>query len=214
MAYVCEIGPGTQLYLDNQASQTLVTLVSQSLGQQQQSRSGYTTGPWTSPPTVALMPQGCVITVFTAQGDSQIQVQGSAIAAVHSPVDLRQAQQIQLQHTATVPGATMPPMESMRPMQPMEPMNPMPPMQMGNSASSNSTLSMSMNPMTMRMGTMSMQMSSPPASSVPSSAPPSAASTPVSEGTEGTKPRQFCSQCGAKVAPADRFCSQCGHRLT
>lgn len=53
---------------------------------------------------------------------------------------------------------------------------------------------MSMKPMEMRMGNMELKMD---AVNQPS-----------------TTTRQFCSQCGAKVAPEDRFCSSCGHGLS
>ena len=66
----------------------------------------------------------------------------------------------------------------------MQPMQPMQPM--GN-------MSMTMNPMEMRMGNMELKMDA------------------VNQPVKTT--RQFCSQCGAKVAPEDRFCSSCGHRL-
>ncbi|MEM1241503.1 MAG: zinc ribbon domain-containing protein [Cyanobacteria bacterium P01_H01_bin.26] len=69
-------------------------------------------------------------------------------------------------------------------MPPMAGMPPMPPM---------GGMQMSMNPMEMRMGNMELKMDSP--------APKPAAG------------RQFCSQCGSKVAPEDRFCSNCGHAL-
>jgi len=76
---------------------------------------------------------------------------------------------------------------SMEPMKPMEPMQPMKPMQMEN-------MQMSLKPMEMKMGNMSMQMGIPIAPPAPN-------------------PRQFCSQCGVAVQPADRFCSSCGHQL-
>ena len=77
-------------------------------------------------------------------------------------------------------------MPSMQPMQPMQPMT------MGN-------MQMTMNPMEMRMGNMELKMEANQA--------PQPVATPQST-------RQFCSQCGAKVAPEDRFCSSCGHALS
>lgn len=72
-------------------------------------------------------------------------------------------------------------------------LEPMPPMTMGN-------MQMTMNPMEMRMGNMELKMEVPQqqTSSVSQSSP---------------AVRQFCSQCGNKVAPDDRFCSSCGHAL-
>ncbi|MBT9314465.1 zinc ribbon domain-containing protein [Leptothoe spongobia] len=74
-------------------------------------------------------------------------------------------------------------------MPPMQPMQPMQPMTMGN-------MQMTMNPMEMRMGNMELKMES-------------TGQTPQPAAT-----RQFCSQCGNKVAPEDRFCSSCGHALS
>lgn len=56
-------------------------------------------------------------------------------------------------------------------------------------------MGMTMNPMEMRMGDMELKMDAT-SSNAPSNV------------------RQFCSQCGTKVAPDDRFCSSCGHRLS
>ena len=92
--------------------------------------------------------------------------------------------------TGTVPADTEAKPLSMRqaataPMPSMPSMPPMPPM---------GGMQMSMNPMEMRMGNMELKMDSP--------APKTAAT------------REFCSQCGTKVAPEVRFCSNCGHALT
>jgi hypothetical protein len=66
-----------------------------------------------------------------------------------------------------------------------KPLEPLAPleMKMGN-------MQMTMKPMQMKMGNMQMAMDSPPQST-----------------------KNYCSQCGAKLAPGDRFCSSCGHPL-
>ena len=79
-------------------------------------------------------------------------------------------------------------MPSMRPMQPMQPMT------MGN-------MQMTMNPMEMRMGNMELKMDA-------TNQAPHQTSNP------SPQTRQFCSQCGSKVAAEDKFCSSCGHALT
>ena len=71
----------------------------------------------------------------------------------------------------------------------------MQPMTMGN-------MQMTMNPMEMRMGNMELKIKTASQTSQTSQTSPSQTT------------RQFCSQCGAKVAPEDRFCSSCGHALS
>jgi hypothetical protein len=183
MAYVCELGAGRHVYLDNPGTQTVVTSVSGGPGQQQQSSSSFLTGVWTAPPALFNTPQGTIIKLVTDQGQYQIQLQGNSIGLMGNQVGLGQAQQMQVQQTAAMPAPAM------EPMRPMESMKPMPPMRMGN-------MSMNTNPMEMRMGDMEMRM-------------PGAAASPE----PATGARRFCSQCGSAIAPDDRFCAHCGHRL-
>jgi hypothetical protein len=183
MAYVCELGAGQQVYLDNLGTQTVVTSTCSSSGQQQQSSSSFLTGAWISPPLLFSTPQGTIIKLVTDRGEYHIQVQGHSMGLMGSPVSLGQAQQMQVRQTTAMPEPVMRPMEAMQPMQPMQPM------QMGN-------MSMNANPMEMRMGDMEMRM-------------PGIAAPPAAEPAT----RRFCSQCGSAIAPEDRFCSHCGHRL-
>ena len=170
MAYLCEISPGHQVYLDNQGNQTIVTTAMGQPGQQQQASNSMTTGPWTAPPEAYQSAGGAVFKLFTAQGETCIYVQGNSVSMTGSVPSVAGAQQMSMQQTTAAP---------MPPMQPMQPM--------GN-------MTMSMQPMEMRMGNMELKME---------------AQTPQPRAT-----RQFCSQCGAKVAPEDRFCSSCGHALS
>lgn len=180
MAYVCELSPGHQVYLDNQGDQTIITTTMGLPGQQQQASNSMTTGPWVAPPEAYQTTGGTVFKLFTAQGESCIYIQGNSVSMTGSSPSVATAQPLSMQQTTAVPGA---------PMQPMQPMQPMEPMTMGN-------MQMTMNPMEMRMGTMELKMNT-------------ANPTP-----QPAAPRQFCSQCGTKVAPEDRFCSSCGHALT
>ncbi|WP_250564941.1 zinc ribbon domain-containing protein [Adonisia turfae] len=72
---------------------------------------------------------------------------------------------------------------------PTSSMPPMPPMTMG-------TMQMTMTPMEMHMGNMELKMNA------------------ANQAPQPAATRQFCSQCGAKVAPEDNFCSSCGHALS
>ncbi|HAG79661.1 MAG TPA: zinc ribbon domain-containing protein [Cyanobacteria bacterium UBA12227] len=189
MAYVCELGTGQRVYLDNQGTQTVVTTVSGSLGQQQQASNSFQTGSWTSPPQLFQTSNGVILKIETAQGEHFIQVQGGSMSVMSGTPSLGSSQQMQMQQVATTPATTMPPMEPMQPMKPMEPMQPMQPMKMGD-------MEMNLNPMEMRMGNMEMRMGAPMSIATPA---------------ENTK--RFCSQCGASINVGDRFCSSCGHRL-
>jgi hypothetical protein len=197
MAYMCEIGSGHRIYLDNQGTQTILTSMMGSLGQQQQSSSSMGTGAWTMPPEVYNTPYGCVVKISSAQGEHFIQVQGNSMSSVSGTPALNQAQQMQMSPVGDIPGtAEIPAMEPIQPMtpmvpiQPMTPLQPMQPMKMGD-------MEMNMNPMEMRMGNMRLSMGS---------------KTEVTEAS--AKPvRRFCSQCGAPTEPEGHFCSSCGHKL-
>ncbi|HBB32671.1 MAG TPA: zinc ribbon domain-containing protein [Cyanobacteria bacterium UBA8803] len=192
MAYVCELGTGQRVYLDNQGNQTVVTTISSSLGQQQQASSSFPTGNWTAPPEVFQTPSGAVLKITTAQGGYYIQVQGGSMSAVSGMPSFGSSQQMQVQQVASPPASSMPPMQPiqpMQPMQPMEPMKPMEPLKMGD-------MQMNMNPMEMRMGNMEMRMGSS-----------------VSSSTSAQSTKRFCPKCGVSINLGDRFCSSCGHRL-
>jgi hypothetical protein len=197
MAYMCEIGSGHRIYLDNQGTQTILTSMMGNLGQQQQSSSSMSTGTWTMPPEVYNTPHGCVVKIFSAQGEHFIQVQGSSMSSMSGAPALGQAQQMQMSPVGDVPGATavpamepiqpMTPMVPMQPMTPLQPMQPIQPMKMGD-------MEMGMNPMEMRMGNMRLSMGS-------------------TTETSAKLVQRFCSQCGAHTEPEGRFCSSCGHKL-
>jgi hypothetical protein len=193
MAYVCELGAGQRVYLDNQGTQTVVTLASSSPGQQQQATTSVQTGSWIGPPQAFQAASGVVIKIQLPEADRFIQIQGSSISLVNAGA-IETAQPLAMQQ------AEMPMMPSMEPMQPMQPMQPM---TMGN-------MSMSLNPMEMRMGDMEMRMRSE-TSSASSNQGTNQATNQAS--TDAATNKRFCNQCGSAVKPADRFCSSCGNRL-
>jgi ribosomal protein S27AE len=132
MAIYSELPTGQRLYLDNQGTQTIVTLASGTVGQQQQSSSSFTTGVWTKEPQIQTTPQGVIIDIITATGTHSIQIQGTSIS-FSSP------------HTSQSSSSTISTSFSGSPMQPMQPMK------MGN-------MSMNFSPMEMEMGDMKMKM--------------------------------------------------------
>jgi zinc-ribbon domain len=211
MSYICELGTGRKLFLDNDNGQTTITISSTNAGQQQQASSSFHTGAWKTIPEVYLTPDGAMIKLSTTYGEHYIRVQGNNIG-VSEALSLEHLHEMQIQQVSGQPGMGMAPMQPMQPMQPLKPMaaasaasaaqtesksaasadpvadpnSPSPP---------SSDLSMTTNSMQMRMGNMEMKLGNLP---------------PI-----GTMPvtRRFCSQCGAGVKPSDRFCSSCGHEL-
>jgi len=190
MAYVCELGAGQRVYLENQGLQTIVTLVSSSPGQQQQASSSFTTGVWSSPPQVFQTPHGMVLKLTSEQGEKTLQIQGSSVSVISGTPSGKDSEQLSVHEVTSLPVSPMPGIEPMTPMTPMTPMkmSPMEPMKPMNLKMGD--MEMSMNPMEMRMGNMELRMDSP-----------------------APNKQSFCSQCGTSVKPEDRFCSNCGHQL-
>jgi hypothetical protein len=184
MAYMCNLGNGQQVVVENQDNQTIVTLSGRGPGQQQQASTGFSTGKWTALPVLYREGGGFILRLETDRGPHYVQLQGSSMSAIGTTPHLGNAEVMPLQTLDRPQGGTMNPMEPMQPMKPMQPMNPMEPMKMGD-------MEMRMNPMEMRMGKMNMSM-----------------------GDSSPSYRQnFCSQCGAPVKENDRFCANCGNRL-
>ena len=193
MPYVCNLGTGQKIYLDNGGEQTSVTLVLSVPGQQQQSSQQFQTGAWTHLPQVFQAESGTVIKLMTVrQGDVLIQVQGQSMQVIQQWDRLSPSQPIQISPLETMPEVGT----SMQPMEPMKPMQPMKSMKMGD-------MQMRMNPMQMQMGDMQMQMGKK------SQEQPSSSSS-----EQHTVSRRFCTQCGQPVKPEDRFCASCGHALS
>jgi hypothetical protein len=140
MAYVCELGTGQSVYLENQGAQTVVTLISSGPGQQQQASSSFTTGVWTAPPQVFQTPHGMVLKVISEQGERSLQIQGTSVSVLGEMPSVTDSQQLTVQEVTSVPVSPLKPMEPMK-MEPMKPMN----LKMGD-------MQMNMNPMSMRMG--------------------------------------------------------------
>lgn len=177
MAYVCEIGTGQRVYLENQGTQTIVTTASTSPGQQQQSSHSFATGSWTVTPESFHTGNGIVLKITSSQGQYFIQLQGSSMRVMGEPPSLQGSQQVQLQQVDRTPTT------SMSPMQPMKPIEPMQPRKMGD-------MEMKMNPMQMRIGSMEMQMGAPDASK----------SRFCSQcGTQVSPSDRFCSACGHRL---------------
>ncbi|HBW57587.1 MAG TPA: zinc ribbon domain-containing protein [Oscillatoriales bacterium UBA8482] len=182
MAYVCQLGAGQSVYLENQAAQTVVTLISSGPGQQQQASSSFTTGVWTSPPQVFQTPRGMVLKVTSEQGERMLQIQGSSVSLLGEMPLAADSKALTVQEVPSLPVVPgIQPMEpmAMKPMEPMKPMN----LKMGD-------MEMNMNPMSMQMGNMELRMGSPAA----------AAKSFCSQcGTSVQPEDRFCSNCGHQL---------------
>lgn len=177
MAYVCDLGSGQKVYIDNSGMQTAIALISSSPGQQQQASSSFQTGPWVLPPTAFRTVAGVVLRIESQQGQQFVLLQANGIQVVASSPPLTNAEVLPLQQVATEAGFG----EQMMP--PMTPMKPMTPLKMGD-------MEMQMKPMQMRMGSMSMQMGD---------------STPAQKrfcsqcGAAVGESDRFCSSCGHRL---------------
>lgn len=145
MAYTANLSANQQLYLENQGTQTLITLISSSPGQQQSQSSGLTTGKWTKAPTLFRKELSFILQIDTDRGQYFVQINASGINTLSTAPSFNNAETVPLQEIANSATRSQSKIE----FEPMQPMQPMKPMEMGN-------MSMSMNPMSMRMGNMSM----------------------------------------------------------
>lgn len=173
MAYVCDLGTGQRVFLDNQATLTVVTVASAQAGQQQQASRSFQTGAWTASPQAFQTASGVLIKVQTAQGEQSIQIQGGSInVGMAAASELAQVPMQQIDRVPDLP--------------PITPLAPMQPMQMGN-------MSMSLNPMEMRMGNMELRMDA---------AQPSAPKFCNQCGRSVKPDDRFCASCGSQLSSA------------
>ena len=147
MIYLGNLGSNQQLYLENRGSQTLITLVSSSSGQQQSQRSSLETGSWTAPPSLFCSDGNFLLRIDSVGGQHFIQVQANGFNSLRTGPSLLNADVIPLQKVPETETSS----QSSIQFQPMEPMETMKPMRLGN-------MSMGMKPMEMRMGNMYMRM--------------------------------------------------------
>ena len=188
MTYLANLGVNQQLYIENRGSQTLLTLISSSSGQQQSQSSSLETGSWTAPPSLFRTNGSFLLRIDSAKGQHFIQIQASGFNSLDTAPSLTNADVISLEKVSETATSSQNSLE-FEPMKPMQPMKPMKPMKLGD-------MSMGVNPMEMRMGNMYMRM-------------------PQDSTTESSSQsnQHFCTQCGNSVKAGDRFCGHCGHKL-
>lgn len=175
--YRVNLSNNQQLIVINQGTQTLITLISSSQGQQQSQSSSFTTGNWNKPPRLYQTESGFVLEINTDTKKHFFAIQSNSINVTSTPA-WQNTVSLDLEYT---PQSEQNNLE----FEPMQPMQPMQPMKMGN-------MSMNMNPMSMQMGNMSMTMGED------KTAKPS--KNFCSQCGEKVKPSdRFCSSCGNKL---------------
>lgn len=142
MAYTANLNAEQQLELKNKGTQTIISLISISPGQQQNQSSSLTTGNWTAKPTLFTTKFGFILQLEAERGKYFIQIQANGINTLTSKPSL--------DHAATLPLQEIPDSTAKEQSKKVE-FEPIKPIKMGN-------MSMSMNPMEMTMGNMSMKM--------------------------------------------------------
>lgn len=143
VAFVGNLGSGQQVYVENQGTQTAITLSSNSSGQQQSQSTSFQTGTWVKPPALFRNGAGFVLQIEATEGVRFARLQGNGISSLSETPFLDNEEVVPLAETGENAGASMQPMQ---PLQPLEPIKPMQPMRMGN--------------MEMRMGNMQLRMGS------------------------------------------------------
>ncbi len=137
MAYTAYLSRHQQITIANQDTQTSITLISSTPGQQQSQSSNFTTGNWNKPPHLYQTESGFILEISSDTQEHFILIQANGVNAIAKP-PLQNAIPVNLQN---IPDTNQNKLE----------FEPMQPMKMGN-------MSMSMNPMSMNMGNMSMNM--------------------------------------------------------
>ena len=173
MAYVATLG-NSRLAIALQGTQTKITLMTSSPGQQQSQSSSFNTGKWLDTPELRSVGQGAVLHIDTDRGSYYIHVLSNSINRVDPPSDLQNYSTIDLKEVDDPQIAS----------NQVEPMPSMQPMQMGN-------MSMDINSMSMKMGDMSMGINEP-------------AKTTTKQfcsqcGTEAKISDRFCRSCGHEL---------------
>ena len=179
MAYAVNLSGNQQLTIVNQGTQTLITLISTSPGQQQSQSSSVNTGNWKTPPQLYETASGLIVYINGALAQQYVLIQANSINAIANP-RLNNAVPVNLEN---IPDTTASSNEME--FEPMPPMQPMQPMQMGN-------MSMNMNPTSMRMGNMSMNMGETPKST-------STRNFCSQCGAKVQPSDRFCPSCGNKL---------------
>ncbi len=97
MIYLSNLGANQQLYIENRGSQTLITLVSTTSGQQQSQSSSWETGSWTAPLAYSELDGGFLLRIDSVGGQHFIQVQASGFNSLQTAPSLINADVMPLQ---------------------------------------------------------------------------------------------------------------------
>ncbi len=177
MAYQCELGNGQTIFLDNRGNQTIVTIATKNIGQQQQSSSNFSTGTWITPPEIYQTASGLIIKIKADRGETNISIQGNSTNITSTIPPLNDSQSLSVTQASSQTASSFTPMQPMQPMQPMK---------MGD-------MEMNTNPMKMKMGNMEMTMGDKSQSQSPRFC--SQCGSPVQSSD------RYCSHCGYQLKP-------------
>ena len=184
MIYTSELDLGHSIEIENSGGQTRISLSSRSANSQQQQSQNFSTGEWTSTPTLHRDAQGFLLRVATTAGTRAIRIGAGGISLLDAAPEPQ--------------GDEMPLRQASQHAEPMQPMQPIAPMKMGD---------MEMKPGEMRMGSMKMSLhGSEPA---PSEAPQVLAAEEPRRGRfctqcgeEAQAEDRFCHACGSRLRAA------------
>jgi hypothetical protein len=79
MIFTFDLEIGRRVHLENRGTQTLVTICSNGVRQQQQSSSSFQSGQWISSPEITNTSDGIEIKIITSKSQHCIQIQGNSI---------------------------------------------------------------------------------------------------------------------------------------
>lgn len=175
MKFFADLGNGGTLTIENVDVQTVLTLTTQAVGQQQSQQMSLSLGKWTASPTLFKLPGFLILQIDTKQQQAFVRLQANSVSLLTEMPLLINAQTIPLRNVPPSEPSTMPEMEPMKPMEPLR---------MGN-------MEMRMEPMEMKMGNMQLRMQS----SSSSSSSPGMHFCPQC-GTKVKESDRFCSNCG------------------
>jgi hypothetical protein len=198
MKFFADLGTGGTLEIENTDLQTLITLTSHSIDQQQSQQMSIYLGNWSASPTLFQLPSYLILQIETPQRTSFVRLQSNSISLLTEMPLMLNAKMIPLRNAppsapATVPSKIeMPKAESMKPIEPLKPLR------------TSGNVAMRTEPMEKRMKNMSVRLEL-------STSTQTSAQTSLRTAAHASIP--VCSKCGTEVHESDRCCTNCGHSV-
>ncbi|HEY9771375.1 MAG TPA: zinc ribbon domain-containing protein [Coleofasciculaceae cyanobacterium] len=174
MAYAAILSNTQKLAIALWGTQTQITLMMSSAGQQQSQGSSFSTGKWISKPKLFKVGASFVLQIDTETGSYYIQIQHNSISTI-APISTTDYPMVDLKE---VPESGQKPFD-------IKPMQPMQPMKMDN-------MSMDINSMSMQMGNMAMSLANQSKTNVTKQFCSQC-------GTQAKESDRFCRSCGHQL---------------